>query len=152
VNDAEFPNSIFSTAMKIFSTKARGPNSKIKVNGFGLVERYANFTLLPGVTLDLKDAAPGKISAENSGKTQKSIKGKVQGHGAKLNEVLGFVRNQNKLDKEQLTRAPLSAATSATLEYVIAECKLPLETSSAQCGWPISGGFQCRGCGILHRI
>lgn len=133
VNDAEFPTFYFLDGDDdFFLDKERmAQNSLIKVNGFE-VEFEGNkiSTLLPGVTIDLKEAAPGKEFTLNIQEDNKSIRGKVEALVEKLNEVLGFVQNQNKLDKDSDTRTTLGGdITLQTLEYKIRQLvQTPLET------------------------
>jgi len=122
-NDAEFPNFYFVDGDEDFymDQERIAQNSKVKVNGFE-VEFEGNkiTTLLPGVTLDLKDAAPGKEFSLKIQEDTKSIKGKVEAMVAKLNEVLGFIQDQNKLDKDSNTRNTLGGdVTLQTLEYKV---------------------------------
>lgn len=123
LNDAEFPNFYFVDGDEDFymDQERIAQNSKVRVNGFE-VEFQGNkvTTLLPGVTLDLKDAKPGmefnlKIQEDN-----KSIRGKVEALVTKLNEVLSFIQGQNKLDKDSNTRNTLGGdITLQTLEYKV---------------------------------
>jgi flagellar hook-associated protein 2 len=133
-NDAEFPNFYFIDGDEDFSMEQEHPaqNSKIKVNGFE-VEFEGNkiTTLLPGVTLDLKDAAPGKEFTLAVKEDTKSMKGKVESIVGKINEVLSFIQSQNKLDKDSNTTNTLGGdITLQTLEYKIRTMvQTPLETS-----------------------
>jgi flagellar hook-associated protein 2 len=106
-------------------------NSLVKVNGFE-VEFEGNkiTTLFPGVTIDLKDAAPGKEFTLKIQEDTKSIRGKVQAMVEKLNEVLGFIQDQNKLDKDSNTANTLGGdITLQTLEYKIRQIvQTPLAT------------------------
>ncbi len=133
VNDAEFPEFYFLDGDEDFSLdqERMAQNSKIRVNGFE-VEFEGNKinTLLPGVTLDLKDAAPGKEFTLKIQEDTKSIRGKVEAVVQKLNEVLSFIQNQNKLDKDSNTRNTLGGdITLQTLEYKIRQLvQTPLAT------------------------
>lgn len=123
VNDAEFPNFYFVDGDEDFEMEQERPalNSKLRVNGFE-VEFEGNkiTTLLPGVSLDLKDVAPGKEFTLAIQEDTKSIRGKVEAVVAKLNEVLSFIQNQNKLDKDSNTRNTLGGdVTLQTLEYKV---------------------------------
>lgn len=122
-NDAEFPKFYFVDGDEDFymENERVAQNSKLRVNGFD-VEFEGNkiTTLLPGVTLDLKDAAPGKEFTLKVQEDTKSIRGKVEAMVAKLNEVLTFVQDQNKLDKDSNTRNTLGGdITLQTLEYKV---------------------------------
>lgn len=132
-NDAEFPNFYFVDGDEDFymDQERIAQNSKIRVNGFE-VEFEGNkiTTLLPGVTIDLKDAAPGKEFSLKIQEDTKSIRGKVEAMVAKLNEVLTFIQNQNKLDKDSNTRNTLGGdVTLQTLEYKVRSLvTTPLDT------------------------
>lgn len=123
INDAEFPDFYFLDGDEDFYMDQERPaqNSILKVNGFD-VEFEGNkiSTLLPGVTFDLKDAAPGKEFTLNIKEDIKSIKGKIQTMVEKINESLQFVQDQNKLDKDSNTRNSLGGdVTIQNLEYKI---------------------------------
>lgn len=123
VNDAEFPTFYFLDGDDDFyMEKDRAAlNSKIKVNGFEVEFEGNKITsLFPGVTIDLKDAAPGKEFTLKVQEDTKSIKGKVEGMVNKINEVLGFIQKQNQLDEKSDTRRTLGGdITLQTLEYKI---------------------------------
>jgi flagellar hook-associated protein 2 len=81
INDAEFPQFYFLDGDEDFILEDERPaqNSVIKVNGFPVEFEGNKITsLLPGVTIDLKDAAPGKEFTLSIGEDVKSIKGKVK--------------------------------------------------------------------------
>ncbi|MGZ3705956.1 MAG: flagellar filament capping protein FliD [Bdellovibrionota bacterium] len=134
-NDAEFPDFYFADGDEDFSMEKERPaqNSKLKVNGFE-VEFEGNkiTTLLPGVTLDLKEAAPGKEFTLGIKEDTKSMKVKVEGVVGKVNEVLTFIQSQNKLDKDSNTKNTLGGdITLQTLEYKVRQLvTMPLETES----------------------
>ncbi len=133
MNDAEFPSFYFLDGDEdFFLDKERiAQNSVVKVNGFE-VEFEGNkiASLLPGVTLDLKDAAPGKEFTLKIQEDVKSIRGKVEAMVQKLNEVLGFIQNQNKLDEKSDTRNTLGGdVTLQTLEFKVRQLvQTPLGT------------------------
>jgi flagellar hook-associated protein 2 len=134
-NDAEFPNFYFIDGDEDFEMEKERPaqNSKLKVNGFE-VEFEGNkvTSLLPGVTLDLKEASPGKEFTLGIKEDTKSMKGKIEAMVGKINEVLTFVQGQNKLDKDSNTRNTLGGdITLQTLEYKIRSLVMtPIETDS----------------------
>ncbi|NUM87901.1 MAG: flagellar filament capping protein FliD [Bdellovibrionales bacterium] len=119
VNDAEFPEFYFLDGDDdFFLDKERmAQNAVLKVNGFE-VEFEGNKidSLLPGVTIDLKDAAPGKEFTLGIVEDTKSIKGKVEAFVKKINEVLQFIQDQNKLDEKSNTRNTLGG--DVTLQSV----------------------------------
>lgn len=133
VNDAEFPTFYFLDGDEDFylDKERMAQNSVVSINGFD-VEFEGNkiSTLLPGVTLDLKDAAPGKEFTLKVMEDNKSIRGKVEAMVQKLNETLSFIQGQNKLDKDSNTKNSLGGdITLQTLEYKIRQLvTTPLET------------------------
>ncbi|MGZ3711974.1 MAG: flagellar filament capping protein FliD [Bdellovibrionota bacterium] len=132
-NDAEFPSFYFLDGDEDFSMEQERPaqNSLVKVNGFE-VEFEGNKidTLLPGVIMDLKGAAPGKEFSLKIQEDTKSVKGKVEGVVAKINDVLAFIQGQNKLDKDSNTRTSLGGdITLQTLEYKVRQLvQTPIQT------------------------
>jgi flagellar hook-associated protein 2 len=132
-NDAEFPSFYFVGGDEDFDLdKERiAQNSIVSVNGFD-VEFEGNkiTTLLPGVSIDLKDAAPGKEFTLKIQEDTKSIRGKVEAMVEKINTVLGFIQNQNKLDKDSNTASTLGGdITLQTLEYKLRQLvQTPLAT------------------------
>ncbi|RZA08791.1 MAG: flagellar hook associated protein [Proteobacteria bacterium] len=132
-NDAEFPTFYFLDGDEDFSMEKdkAAQNSKVKVNGFE-VEFEGNkvTTLFPGVTLDLKEAAPGKEINLKIQADTKSIKGKIEGMVGKINEVLGFIQKQNKLDEKSDTKRTLGGdITLQTLEYKVRQLVMtPIQT------------------------
>jgi flagellar hook-associated protein 2 len=135
INDAEFPSFYFLDGDEDFYLEQdkEAKNAIVKVNGFE-VEFEGNkvTTLLPGVSLDLREAAPGKEFTLKIQEDTKSVAGKVEAVVQKLNEVLGFIQNQNKLDKDSNTRNTLGGdITLQTLEFKLRQLvKTPLETES----------------------
>ena len=132
-NDAEFPNFYFLDGDEEFymDEERAAQNSKIKINGFE-VEFEGNrvTSLLPGVTIDIKEAAPGKEFTIKVEEDLKSIREKVKGMVDKINQVLTFIQSQNKLDKDSNTRNTLGGdVTLQTLEYKIRQLVLnPMDT------------------------
>jgi flagellar hook-associated protein 2 len=137
INDAEFPDFYFLDGDDDFYLDKDKPaqNSVLRVNGFD-VEFPGNKinSLLPGVTLDLKDAAPGKEFTLSIKEDIKSIRGKIEAMVKNLNEVLTFVQNQNKLDKDSNTRNSLGGdVTLQTLESRVRQMVLePMNTEYGQ--------------------
>lgn len=133
VNDAEFPDFYFVDGDQDFYMDQERPalNSVLKVNGFE-VEFAGNKidSLIPGVTIDLKDAAPGKEFTLAIKEDLKSSEGKIKGLVEKVNAVLGFIQQQNKLDKDSDTKNTLGGdITLQNLEYKIRNLILtPRET------------------------
>lgn len=133
VNDVEFPSFYFLDGDEDFylDKEQTAQNSKVKLNGFEVEFEGNKITsLLPGVVLDLKDAAPGKEFTLKIQEDTKSITGKVEALVKTLNEVLGFIQGQNKLDKDSDTKSTLGGdITLQTLEYKVRTLvQSPIET------------------------
>lgn len=73
-------------------------NAKVKVDGFE-IELPDNKTtdLIPGVTLDLKQAAPGKTIRLNIKENLEVISGKIKSFVDAYNGALSFIQAQHKL-------------------------------------------------------
>ncbi len=153
INDAEFPDFYFLDGDEDFylDKERMAQNSVLSVNGFD-VEFQGNkiTTLLPGVTIDLKDAAPGKEFTLNITEDMKSIRGKIEGMVKNINEVLTFIQNQNKLDKDSNTVNTLGGdVTLQTLEYRVRSLvmgPLPTEYGNVRLG---DLGIQFNRAGLL---
>ncbi len=77
-------------------------NAKVKVDGFE-VEVPDNIVndLIPGVTLDLKQQAPGRAVRLNVKEDTEVISGKIKSFVDAYNAALGFIQDQHKLQKGQ---------------------------------------------------
>lgn len=75
-------------------------NAKVKIDGFE-VEIPDNVTseLIPGVTLDLKQAVPGREVRVSVKEDLEKIGGKVKGFVDAYNAALGFIQEQHKIRK-----------------------------------------------------
>ncbi|MCO5141889.1 MAG: flagellar filament capping protein FliD [Oligoflexia bacterium] len=123
INDAEFPEFYFLDGDEDFylEKEKMAQNSLIKVNGFDVeFEGNSITSLLPGVSIDLKDVAPGKEFTLQIKEDTQSVRGKIEAMVGTLNDVLGFIQKQNTLDKDSNTRSTLGGdITLQTLEYKI---------------------------------
>lgn len=123
INDAEFPTFYFVDGDEDFYLDKERPaqNSVVSVNGFDVEFPGTSFdTLLPGVTIDLKDAAPGKEFTVKIREDIESAEAKVRAVVEKLNNVLQFVQQQNKIDETTDTRRTLGGdITLQNLEGLI---------------------------------
>lgn len=83
-----------------FDESRAAQNAKIKVDGFE-VEVPGNTVdnIIPGVTLNLKQAAPGREIKLNVKENLEAISGKVKSFVDAYNAALGFIQNQHKLSK-----------------------------------------------------
>lgn len=82
-----------------FDKSLPSQNAKIKVDGFEIeVPENQIKDLVPGVTLDLKAAAPGRPIRLTVKENLEVITGKVKSFVDAYNAALGFIQNQNKLN------------------------------------------------------
>lgn len=81
-----------------FDQSRPAKNAVVKVNGFEveLPENKAT-ALVPGVTLDLKSAAPGKMIHMSVKENLEVISGKVKSFVDAYNAALGFIQKQHQL-------------------------------------------------------
>lgn len=85
-----------------FDKSREGQNAKLKIDGFEF-EATDNYVedVIPGVTLDLRQAVPGRPVRVNVKENLEVISGKVKSFIDAYNAALGFIQNQNKLQKAQ---------------------------------------------------
>lgn len=109
-NFAEFPYFYFVDGEDDFYLESQrgAQNAKIKVDGF-LVEVPSNKvdSVIPGVTLDLKRAKPGEEIPLEIKEDKEAIIGKVQDLIEKVNAILKFINEQNKMDDKTNTKRTL---------------------------------------------
>ncbi len=91
-----------------FDKKNEAKNGKIKVDGFEFeVGDNKVADVIPGVTLDLKQASPGKTVNINVKEDREVVAGKVKGFVDGVNAVFAFIQQQNQLGKDTDTSATL---------------------------------------------
>lgn len=91
-----------------FDNKLEAANGVVKVDGFEF--QIADNTLkdiIPGVTLELKSAAPGKSVNVSVKEDTEVVSGKIKTFVDGINGVLAFIQQQNKLDKNTDTTKTL---------------------------------------------
>ena len=77
-------------------------NAKVKVDGFEVeVPENTVTDLIPGVTLNLKQAAVGREIKLNVKENLETISGKIKNFVDAYNAALGFIQGQHKLSKGQ---------------------------------------------------
>lgn len=92
-----------------FEGKNDAKNGKIKVDGFEIEVTDSKLQdLIPGVTLDLKQAAPGKSIAIGVAENREAVSGKIKNFVDSANGILGFIQSQNKTDQTTDTSQTLS--------------------------------------------
>jgi flagellar hook-associated protein 2 len=87
-----------------FDESRPSQNAKIKLDGFEMeIPENQSSDLIPGVNLDLKQAAPGRPIRINVKENLEAISGKVKNFVDAYNGALGFIQNQHKLQKNSST-------------------------------------------------
>ncbi len=109
-NKAEFPYFYFVDGeYDLYLDKERpAQDAKIKLDGFEIeVPENKVKDIIPGVTIDLKKARPGEEFGLNIGDDKEAVTGKIGDFVDSINSVLGFIKNQNNLDKNTDTSRTL---------------------------------------------
>jgi flagellar hook-associated protein 2 len=91
-----------------FNSERKAQNGIVKVDGFDM--EIGDTTLkdvIPGVALDIKQAAPGKPINIGIKEDREAISGKVKGFVDGINAVFTFIQSQNKLDEHTDTSQTL---------------------------------------------
>lgn len=98
-----------------FESERPAQDAKIKLDGFEIEVPSNKVTdLIPGVTIDLKKAKPGReINIEITEDIQK-IGGKINGLIDNINNVLKFIKEQNTLDEKTDTQRTLGGDLTLT--------------------------------------
>lgn len=108
--DVEFPTIyLLDGESDLFFDKEReSKNGLIKVNGFD-VEVVGNKLedVIPGVTLDLKSAKPGKVVDLNLTENYEAIETKLRSFVDSMNGVLTFIQSQNQMNEKTDTSKTL---------------------------------------------
>ena len=117
---AEFPYFYFIDGEDDLYLEEQRPakNARVKLDGFE-IELPSNKTsdLIPGVTIDLKKAAPGEEFSLKITEDVEAITEKVVDLVDRLNAVLSFIKKQNTLDaKSDTTRTLGGDLTLQSLE------------------------------------
>lgn len=91
-----------------FDSQREARNGVIKVDGFEFAISSNSVTdIIPGVTLDIKQAAPGRQVNITVKEDQEVVSGKVDQFVKSINEVLSFIQSQNRLNSESDTTQTL---------------------------------------------
>jgi len=116
-----------------FDQEKPAQDAVVKLDGFEIEVPSNKVTdLIPGVTIDLKKAAPGEeLSIEITEDVQK-IGGKISSLIDNINNVLKFIKEQNALDeKSDTTRTLGGDLTLTTIESKVrASIFTPVQTDS----------------------
>jgi flagellar hook-associated protein 2 len=109
-NRAEFPHFYFVDGEDDFFIAEERPaqDAKIKFDGFEIELPSNKVTdIIPGVTLDLKKAAPGEEFTLTIAEDTEAISDKVTDLIEKVNGILRFIKQQNTLDEKTDTSRTL---------------------------------------------
>jgi flagellar hook-associated protein 2 len=91
-----------------FDKERPAKNGKVKVDGFEFqVGDNTVKDVIPGVTLDLKQASPGRTVNVTVQEDKEVVSGKVKTFVDGVNAVLGFIQQQNALTKDTDTSSTL---------------------------------------------
>ena len=105
-----FPTFYFLDGDQDFYIEKERPavNGKVKVDGLDFdIKENKLVDVIPGVTLDLKQAAPGKEINVTVAEDREVIEGKIKKFVDQCNGVFQFIQAQNKLDKDSDTSKTL---------------------------------------------
>jgi len=109
-NNIEFPSVYLLDGEEDFEFEQtiKGQNAKIKLDGFEmeLPDNVAK-DVIPGVTLELKQANPDRPIVINIKEDYEVIGGKIKEFVDAYNEALGWIQNQAKLQKDKSGRERL---------------------------------------------
>lgn len=113
-NDTTFPDFYFLDGdFRLYVEDEReAQNAIIKFDGFEIMAQGNKFELLPGVTLDLKQAKEDYEFTLSIAEDKTKISGKVKALVDAINGVLEFVNKQNKLDAQSDTSRTLGGDTA----------------------------------------
>ena len=95
-----------------FDQVREAKNGRVKVNGFEIeVDTKKLENLIPGVTLDLLSAEPGREVVVSVAEDFEVIKGKISSFVEAINGVLGFIQTQNRMDESTDTTKTLGGSS-----------------------------------------
>lgn len=91
-----------------FDTEKEAKNGRVKIDGYEFeIGDNTVKDMIPGVTLDLRQASPGRTVNINVKEDMEVVVGKVGKFVEGMNEALKFVQQQNALTKDTDTSATL---------------------------------------------
>lgn len=109
-NKMEYPTLYFLDGDQdlYFDQETEANNGIIKVDGFEFqIDSNTVTDVIPGVTLDIRQASPGRIVNLTIKENREAVSGKVGEFVKSMNEVLGFIQSQNRLDEKTDTTRTL---------------------------------------------
>lgn len=91
-----------------FDSEVEAKNGIVKVDGFEMeIGDNVLKDVIPGVTLELKQASPGRAVNLTVKEDLEVVSGKIKGFVDALNSVLGFIQTQSKMTKDTDTTKTL---------------------------------------------
>lgn len=91
-----------------FDEKREAANGVIKLDGFEMEVSDNRITdLIPGVTIDIKQAAPGRSVNITVKENIDAVSGKIKDFVSSMNTVLSFIQNQNRMNEHTDTSRTL---------------------------------------------
>ncbi len=113
-NDIEFPDFYFLDGDFRFyvDDERSAQNAIIKFNGFEIMSQGNRFELLPGVSVDLKQAKEDYEFTLQISEDIPKIAGKVKALVDAINQVLEFINKQNQIDDKTDTSKTLAGDTT----------------------------------------
>lgn len=91
-----------------FDQEKEAKNGKIKIDGFEFeIGDNKVPDVIPGVTLELRQATPGRTVNISVKEDREVVAGKIKGFVDGVNGVLGFIQQQNALSKDSDTSSTL---------------------------------------------
>ncbi len=113
-NDISYPDFYFLDGdFRFYSDDERvAQNAIIKLNGFEILSQTNKFELLPGLTIDLKQAKEDYEFSLNITEDIGKIADKVKALIDAINGVLDFINKQNQIDANSDTSKTLAGDTS----------------------------------------
>jgi flagellar hook-associated protein 2 len=109
-NQIEYPTLYFLDGDQdlYFDEQREGKNGRVKVDGFEFeVADNTVKDVVPGITLELRQASPGRTVNLTVKEDNEVVVGKIKGFVDSVNAVLSFVQAQNSLNKDSDTSATL---------------------------------------------
>lgn len=95
-----------------FDKELEAKNGRIKIDGFEVeIPDNKIEDLVPGVSLTIKQAAPGKIINLTVKEDMEVVSGKIKSFVETMNGVLGFLQSQSKIGKDTDTTRTLGGDT-----------------------------------------
>lgn len=109
-NAIEYPTLYFLDGDNDFYFDEERPaqNGKIKIDGFEIeIDDNKLTDVIPGVTLELKQASPGKEITVGVAENKEVVAGKVKTFVESMNAALGFIQKQSRMDQNTDTTRTL---------------------------------------------